>query len=395
MSGGSMKSDELKFTMFSRDEMDRRHDGVRALMKERGIDALFVSGEENFQYLAGASASVALHYSLTRPSVIVLPVEGDPVVITQGRDNLELGSYVSDIRDYRGLFSFPVDLAIDVIREFKCERVGVELGQEQRMGMPVGAYLEIVDRFRDVAFVDAADVLIGMRMVKSKEEILLMKSAADITGRARQKLFDLVRPGMTERDVARMMRQLILEAGGDRAAFVVLQCDQPGGKGQFKYERELERGRVLAVDSGAYVGMYAIDYPRMATLGKATKVQVETHEAVLRVSRKMGEALTPGIACSEIFRVGAEAIEEERDRESGLVSFGPARMGHGQGMLITEPPSIAPDDATVLKPGMVVSTEPGVRCGDVQFLWEDVHVITDTGAEKITLETDKLRQLAF
>jgi Xaa-Pro aminopeptidase len=70
-------------------------------------------------------------------------------------------------------------------------------------------------------------------------------------------------------------------------------------------------------------------------------------------------------------------------------------MGHGQGMLITEPPSIAPDDATVLKPGMVVSTEPGVRCGDVQFLWEDVHVITDTGAEKITLETDKLRQLAF
>ena len=390
-----MTSGELEFAMFSRDEMVRRHSGVRALMKACGIDALFVSGEENFQYLVGASASVALHHSLTRPSVIILPVEGDPVVITQGRDNLEMGSYVSDIRDYGGLFSFPVDLAIDVIREFRCERVGVELGQEQRMGMPVGAYLEIVDRMPDVAFVDAAEILIAMRMVKSEEEISLMKSAAQITGIARQRLFDLVRPGMTERDVARMMRQLILEAGGDRAAFVVLQHDRPGGKGQFKYERELERGRVLAVDSGAYVGMYAIDYPRMATLGEATKVQVETHEAVLRVNRKMGEALMPGIACSEIFRIGAEAIEEERESVSGLVSFGPARMGHGQGMLITEPPSIAPDDGTVLKPGMVVSTEPGVRCGDVQFLWEDVYVITDTGAEKITLETDELRELAF
>jgi Xaa-Pro dipeptidase len=390
-----MKTGELEHAMFSRDEMMRRYDATRNLMKEREIDALFVSGEENFQYLAGASASVALHYSLTRPSVIILPLEGDPIVITQGRDSLELGSYVSDIRDYKGLFSFPVDLAVDVLRELSCECVGVELGQEQRMGIPVGAYLDIVDGLQEVVFADAADVLIAIRMVKSQEELDLMKKAAEITARARQRLFGEIKPGMTERDVARLMRQLILEEGGDRAAFVVLQQDQPGGKAQFKYDRQLVPGSVLAVDSGAYVGMYAIDYPRMATLGQATRVQRDTHEAVIRVNQRMGEALGPGVSCSEIFGVGAEAIEEEAGRVHGLESFGPARMGHGQGMLITEPPSIAPDDETVLEPGMVVSTEPGVRCGDVQFLWEDVHAITETGAEKITLETDVLREVVF
>ena len=71
------------------------------------------------------------------------------------------------------------------------------------------------------------------------------------------------------------------------------------------------------------------------------------------------------------------------------------RMGHGQGILISEPPSIAPDDHTVLEPGMVISTEPGVRSGPVQFLWEDVHVITEDGHEQLTLETDELRELPF
>ena len=70
-------------------------------------------------------------------------------------------------------------------------------------------------------------------------------------------------------------------------------------------------------------------------------------------------------------------------------------MGHGQGMLITEPPSIAPADDTVLAEGMVISTEPGVRSGDVQFLWEDVHVITSDGHEQLTFETSELREIAF
>ncbi len=390
-----MKTDDLAYSMFSRDEMIRRHDGTRIQMEARGIDALFISGEENFQYLSGASASVALHYSLTRPSVIVLPLEGDPVVITQGRDSFELGSYVSDIREYGGLYSFPADHVVDLLSDMNCQRVGAELGQEQRMGIPVGAYLDVVEKLPALEFVDAAEVLIGMRMVKSDEELILMKKAAEITGRARQRLFGKINRGMTERDVARLMRQLILEEGGDRAAFVVFQKDEPGGKSQFKYDRPLKEGSVLAVDSGAYVGMYAIDYPRMATLGKTTKVQRDTHQAVLRVNQRMSEVLGPGVRCSEVFRAGEEAIRAEEKKVNGLRSFGPARMGHGQGMLITEPPSIAPDDDTVLEPGMVVSTEPGVRCGDVQFLWEDVHVIRETGSEKISLETDALREVVF
>ena len=88
-------------------------------------------------------------------------------------------------------------------------------------------------------------------------------------------------------------------------------------------------------------------------------------------------------------------MEDARENFGDLERSGGARMGHGQGMLLTEPPSVNPDDHTVLEPGMVISTEPGVRSGNVQFQWEDVHVITEDGHEQLTLETDELRELAF
>ena len=103
----------------------------------------------------------------------------------------------------------------------------------------------------------------------------------------------------------------------------------------------------------------------------------------------------PGIRCSELHAIAVRAVEASgcEPVEPGRLHTG--RMGHGQGILITEPPSICAADDTVIEPGMVISTEPGLRLGDVQFQWEDVHVITEDGYEQITLETPELRELVF
>ena len=389
-----------QYAMFTRAEMERRYTRARELMAQQGIDALFVSGEENFQYLAGTTASIGLHYSLARPSVFILPMERDPVIITQGKDNLTEGSYVADIRGYFDVLRFPRQLSVDTLRELELQegRIGAELGQEQRMGMPVGDYLALVSALPGAKFVDGAEVIVKLRMVKSEEELVYIRKAAEITGRARQRLFDeCIEPGMTEREVARAIRRLILEEGGDRTSFVHLQHYLPGAKNQFHYDRPLTRGMVLAVDSGAYVGMYTVDYPRMAVLGVATDEQKRVHRGVLEVNRRMAEALRPGITCAQLHTVAVKAIED-----MGLVVDDPARlrgarMGHGQGMLFTEPPSVNPEDHTVLEPGVVISTEPGVksRTSDVGFLWEDVHVVTEDGHEQLTLETDELREVPF
>ena len=390
-------SKNLEYALFTRVEMERRWNTAREMMARQGVDALMVTGEENFQYFAGASASLALHHSLTRASVFILPMKRDPIIVTQGVDNLKLGCYVTDVRPYTELLSFPHETVVEALRDAgsSVKSIGVELGQEQRMGMPVGAYMELVNAMSGVNFVDAAQIIISMRIVKSSEEIAYIRLAADITGRARQRLFGMIEPGMTERQVVRLMRQMILEEGGDRTSFVILQQDYIGAKNQMPYDRPLVKGDILAVDAGAYVRQYTVDYARMASLGLATDDQKRVHAGVLEVNARMKAALGPGVKCSEMHQVAMQAIADV-----GLDVDSPGRgqvgrMGHGQGMLITEPPSIAPADDTILAEGMVISTEPGVRSGDVQFLWEDVHVITSDGHEQLTLETPELREIGF
>ncbi len=384
-------SSQPSYAAFSREEMERRYARARELMARRGIDALFITNEENFQYFAGTTGTLALHYSNTRPAIFILPLEGDPIILS-GKiitQSLEVSCHVKDLRGYTNIIDFPHELALEALRDagLKNGRVGAELGQEQRLGMPVGDYLRLVEALPQVQFVDAAETVIRLRMVKSPEEVAYMKQAADITGRARQRMFDQVAPGMTERDVVRLLRRLILEEGGDRTSFVHLITDLPAAHSQHHLDRPLKKGNSLYVDAGAYVRSYTIDYPRIATLGKASEEHKRMHRTLLEINAMMADAMRPGVKCSELYRLGARAIEE-----AGYEMVPSGRIGHGQGLLLTEPPSISADDDTVLEPGMVVSTEPEIT---MTFYWEDVHVVTEEGHQQLTLETDELREIPF
>ena len=252
---------------------------------------------------------------------------------------MTLSSYITEFREYFDVLHFPHKLVTDTLEEVGLEhrRIGAELGQEQRLGIPAGAYLDLVASMPGTEFVDAADVVIAQRMVKSDEELVYMRRAADITGRARQRLFALhVRPGMTERDVARTLRRLILEEGGDRTSFVHLQLDAPGCKNSFHYDRPLQRGDVLAVDTGAYVGMYTIDYPRMATLGPSTGAQTRAHaqcwrspegwpmlcapDCDARISTASPFRRSPTWAASSTSRTGSRAVGLDTGRACCLPS---------------------------------------------------------------------------
>ena len=93
-----MTTQSVPYALFTKAEMERRYARAQALMAERGIDALLISGEENFKYFAGTSSTIASHYSLARPQLFILPCEGDPIIYTQYVDTIELSTYVPEIR---------------------------------------------------------------------------------------------------------------------------------------------------------------------------------------------------------------------------------------------------------------------------------------------------------
>ena len=360
-------------------------------MAEQGLDALLVSGEENFQYFTGSTGTLALHYSCTRPAVLVLPREGEPVAVAGEMlvHSLTMTTCLRELRGYVAIERFPYAMVVEAIADLTGPgaRIGAELGHEQRMGMPVGDYLAIVEALPEARFEDAGDLIVRLRMVKTPEEVAYMREAAAVTGRARQRLFREIVPGMTERDAVRRLRQLILDEGGDRTSFVHLIAGAPACHSQHHLDRPLEKGRVLYVDAGAYVRFHTIDYARIATLGPASDAVRRGHEVLLEANARMIEALRPGVRCSEVHRIAAEVVTG-----AGYHLVPTGRMGHGQGICLTEPPSISPDDHTVLEEGMVISTEPEVA---IDMLWEDVHVITGDGSDQLTDEPTELCEIPF
>ena len=384
-------SSDAQWSAFSAADIEKRWSRARAAMAEQGLDALLVSGEENFQYFTGSTGTLGYHYSCTRPAVLVFPREGDPVAVSgeMQTHSLAMTTCLRDLRGYVAIERFPYPMVVEAIGDLVGAeaRIGAELGHEQRMGMPVGDYLAIVQALAEASFEDAADLIVRLRMVKTPEEVACMREAAAVTGRARQRLFREVVPGMTERGAVRRLRQLILEEGGDRISFVHLIAGSPTSHTQHHLDRPLEKGNVFYVDAGAYVRYHTIDYARLATLGPASDAAKRGHEVLLTANARMIEALRPGVRCSELHRIGAEVITS-----AGYEIVPTGRMGHGQGICFTEPPSISPDDHTVLEEGMVISTEPVVAA---DMLWEDVHVITHDGADQLTLEPPDLYEIPF
>ena len=196
-------------------------------MDQAELDTLLVCNEENFQYFTGTSSTLGLHYSVTRPAVLVFLLKGDPIAVVGELfvDSFKMNSYVEQVKDYQDVVRFPYELVVDAAPQF-----------------------------------------IKLRMVKTAEEVSYMRQAVDITGRARQRMFDEIHKGMTERDVARLLRRLILEEGGDRTSFIHLISGFPAAHSQHHLDRPLVKGSLLYVDAGAYVRYHTIDYARFATL---------------------------------------------------------------------------------------------------------------------------------
>jgi Xaa-Pro dipeptidase len=386
-----------KRLVFSRRELIRRVEQAQRMLEEAHLDCLFLTSDENYHYFTGG-AGIARRGSDARPNIVIVPAEGQPTAVTSSLFTyvIEQAGLVSDIRSYNSVIGAPNEILVKALKDtgLKNKSVGVEIGYEQRLNMPLKDYVQLTQSLPDVRFVDASELIWGLRMVKSEEEVALIARACDIVGRARQETFREVDVGMTEREISRLFAQHMLQDGADGVSFIHVAAGMPGNTTCIPLERHAKRGDVLYLDGGAYVRTYTCDYARIAILGKPTAEQIRVHTAVTRANRKMAETLKPGITCADIFAVGDRILREEGLATLKTDATNVGRMGHGQGMLFTEPPSIHPLDKTVLRPGMVISTEPGAaNTAGGEFIWEDVHVIREDGSEQLSTESEEFYEI--
>jgi Xaa-Pro dipeptidase len=383
--------------IFDRAELTARADRARRLAAEAGLDALLVTGDfaagMNYFYLSGhLPRDFQLNYS--RPHVMVLPVEGDAFAYVYGInvENAKDMGWVDDVVAYAPPFS-GAGLA-DVLRArgLGTATIGVELGVDQRIAMPVGDFLALRDGLPGASFVDAAGVLWALRAIKSDPEIALIEVADAINGAALARAFARIKPGDTEVDAARAVGASLIEEGAFRPPYGQLnlvsqaksralghRARMLGPLGEFT----LEEGDLLFVDSGVVVGGYWGEFNRMAVVGEPSAEQRGHHDAIREIVRRsVADALKPGVPFREVIERMASYYRDLGYAESQFANYlGPPFMHlcHGLGLASSEPPFVRHDSDGVLEPGMVLSCEAYLTADGMTYGSEEDVVITAEG----------------
>lgn len=388
--------------LFERDELERRTDRARTLMQEHQLDALLVTGDfsagMNYYYLSGhLPRDYQLNYS--RPHVMVLPREGEPFLWIYGInvENARAQSWVTDILTYDPPFAGEM-LATEMReRGLGSARIGVELGLDQRLFIPLLEYRSLEQGLPEAAFVDAAPVIWRLRTIKSPAEVAYIREADRINGLALAGGFAELKPGDSEVDVARLIGARLIEAGAVRPPYGQILVVSHGKSRALGHtsrmlgplaEYTLEPGDLLFVDSGAVIGGYWGEFNRMAIVGEPSKRQRQHHRNIVDiVERSIAEALKPGTSYRRVIELMVGYYRELGYAEEQFSNYlGPPYMHlcHGIGLASSEPPFVRHDSEDLLEPGMVVSCEAYLRDEDMTYGSESDVLITAKDAEVLS-----------
>jgi len=373
-----------------------RYAKAKAIMEEKNLDGLFISGEENVFYFTGLRIFNPW-ISYPRPSFAFLPRNSEPILLVQENHlrHAQLSSWIRDVRYYQELTGPPANMIEKILRDsgMRPDRIGAEIGYEQRINMPPATFRQVESGLRS-NFVDASSLLWKMRMIKSKEEINSIRQACDILGQAYTEAYEAVREGMTEWELAASVRAAMCKRGSERISFLSMTTStDPGTTDSGKMvqhtrslmtkppsqQRVIRKGDVVWIDSGAVFKGYNSDYSRMVVLGKPTERQLRTYQLVQRITRKCVEEMKSGVKCSEIVKV----CNQELKLAGSTVTFDYGRIGHGIGLLSTEPPHIGSYDDTIIEPNMVLTIEPGIITDYGSFHLEENLVVTESGKPEV------------
>lgn len=362
---------------------------ARAFMDKAGIGALLVTAEVNFRFLTGLVNQGWA--SPARPRYFLLPLEGEPVAIVPTGTRIAMrDSWVRDVRCWTA--PCPEDDGIsllrDAIRATGAKRVGAELGPETRLGFPVQDFDRLRALLTPIEIVDGSPLLTAMRRVKSPAEIARIRFAARAVSAGFDALAERIRAGDTERTACRRLQIDLLERGLDRSPYMIA-VSAAGGYETINTgptDRVLQRGDLLIIDTGSTCDGYFCDFDRNYSFGPPVAAATDAYRRVWDATEAGLAVVRPGATASDVWRAMAEVLGGAEAAASANVG----RMGHGLGLLLTEPPSIHPDDHTVLEAGMVITLEPGMgfvspdgrRCVMVH---EENVAVTETGCDLLSV----------
>lgn len=350
------------------DHIDRMRRAAAAAARS-GIDALLVSPGPDLFYLTGYTA-----VPLERLTCLALPAAGQPfLVVPELEVPAALGAGVEELGLRLvawGETQDPYALTAAAIGSAAVVAVDNHMWAEKT--------LRFAEAMPTAAQRLAGDVLAPMRARKSPAEVAELARAGAAIDAVHANMAEWLRPGRSERDVARDIAAAIIDAGHDRVDFVIVGSGPNGASPhQEVSDRILQPGDPVVVDIGGTTRAgYCSDETRTYCLGEPPADFLTSYQVLLTAQEAAVAAVRPGVACEEI-----DAVARGILADAGYGDRFIHRTGHGIGLQTHEEPYIVAGNVDPLEAGFAFSVEPGIYTpGRHGARIEDIVVCGDVGA---------------
>ncbi len=348
-----------------------RQQNLREHLATTRFDALLISHLPNIRYLCGFTGSAGLLIVEESQSVFFTDVRYD----TQAHEEVKAAKVVIAPK------SVPQALADWFGAKRKRSRgytLGIEsehftVAEKKRLNqlLPSGVTLK-----------DAPSTVERFRLIKDDQEIALIRGAVQLGAKLFDRAVEVLRPGMKEVEVAAEMELTARKAGADGMSFDTIIAS--GARSALPHGRAssqaIKPGAFVVCDFGVILSGYCSDQTRTVWVGNAPAEARRTYEAVKEAQQAAIEAVRAGISVGEVDEAARKSLGK-----AGLGKYFTHSTGHGVGLEIHELPRVANGQKEILKPGMVITIEPGVYFpGKWGVRIEDMVVVTTHGCEVLT-----------
>ncbi len=340
-----------------------RIEKLREFIAEKELDGILITHRPNLYYFTGSSPILGGYLVVTPDDAVFLVPE---LEYEEAREASKVP--VEKFKTGKELF--------ERLSSFRLRKLGIE----GRTSFSTIQTLKEKANVEDFTAVD--DVIRELRIIKTKEELEVIERACRIADQAMMVALEEVSEGRREREIAAKMEYAMKMNGAEKPAFDTIVAS--GWRSALPHgvasDRRIKKGDLVVIDEGAVYRHYHSDMTRTIVVGSPNEKQREIYEIVLEAQRKGVEEARPGITAKELDTMVRDVIAEY-----GYGDYFIHSTGHGVGLEIHEWPRVSQQDETVLKPGMVITVEPGIyipKFGGVRI--EDTIVITESGAKRLT-----------
>ena len=362
--------------------VSKRVESLREYMERENIDASLIVDPLNQYYLTGFYAII---YS--RPIMTVITEESVEIIIPAlEEEHAREEASVDKIHVYyehpleENFPKDPIKILADIMEKYNIRSLGIEKGK-----IP---YSLAEGLSRRLSVKDVGEKIAEMRLIKDKNEIKLIKEAAELADIGVKESITNTKPGMTELEIDAVGNKAILEAAASKypRVRVDLFVMSPSGPERtamphvFSISRKVKEGDVIIHSRQVALLGYRAESERTYFVRRVSKDYAEMFEVMLEAQRKAIESIRPGVTCSQVDHAARSVIEE-----AGYGKYFIHRTGHGLGLSSHEGPYLRFDSDQKLLPGMVISVEPGFYIPKVGgFRHSDTVVVTEDGKEVLT-----------